>query len=413
MQQPTYISLNDLHPQKRVSSDIEASLFGFLGSAELPKPLAVFEGPIADIYEVSSDVGIYYLTKDRKFLINGDIIDVDREVNLTTLSQKIVDLESSLSLSVSAPNKDIVISSPKEEPLSQVSEQAIVNKTVEEGDPKDAHLALIDRKIAERGASISVADKAETIHHKAVVEPKASHEHSKANFTSEKTPADPEQQAKSDGVAITSGEGFVIFGDQRVPKVGYNIDGARMSPDETAHQISQLYSRAKIRGDGWSVTYPATNETHEVIVFSDPTCGYCKRLHKAIPEINEAGISVTYLMYPRALALGIEHKSARRISATFKKAWCSEDKEAAFDKIYLGGLLASPDCSKLSEWGRKEFPMVEHYFIGQLLDVQGTPSTILPNGKRISGFPGAKRYIKAVKDLLSEDSQSYADKKVK
>ena len=35
-------------------------------------------------------------------------------------------------------------------------------------------------------------------------------------------------------------------------------------------------------------------------IFTDIDCGYCRKLHKEVPELNRLGVAVRYLAYPRA-----------------------------------------------------------------------------------------------------------------
>ena len=49
------------------------------------------------------------------------------------------------------------------------------------------------------------------------------------------------------------------------------------------------------------LNFPSTiEEQHTITLFTDIDCGYCRRFHKQIPELNAKGISVNYIMLPRA-----------------------------------------------------------------------------------------------------------------
>lgn len=48
------------------------------------------------------------------------------------------------------------------------------------------------------------------------------------------------------------------------------------------------------------VIFRGTGETRaEVVVFTDTTCPYCRQLHDEVPRLNELGIEVHYLAFPR------------------------------------------------------------------------------------------------------------------
>ncbi|MBT4929427.1 MAG: DsbC family protein, partial [Cellvibrionales bacterium] len=60
-------------------------------------------------------------------------------------------------------------------------------------------------------------------------------------------------------------------------------------------------------------------------VFTDVDCGYCRKFHQEVPELNAMGIEVRYLAFPRA---GIPSGSYDKIA----KAWCAEDQQDALTK---------------------------------------------------------------------------------
>lgn len=47
------------------------------------------------------------------------------------------------------------------------------------------------------------------------------------------------------------------------------------------------------------LVYKAKDEKHVVTVFTDITCGYCRKLHREMKDYNDLGITVRYLAYPR------------------------------------------------------------------------------------------------------------------
>ncbi|RMF01643.1 MAG: DsbC family protein, partial [Alphaproteobacteria bacterium] len=78
---------------------------------------------------------------------------------------------------------------------------------------------------------------------------------------------------------------------------------------------------------------PADGPTKAVInVFTDVDCGFCRKLHQEMPELNARGIEVRYLAYPRA---GIGSPSYEKIVT----AWCSDDRQAALTALKSGANL--------------------------------------------------------------------------
>lgn len=118
------------------------------------------------------------------------------------------------------------------------------------------------------------------------------------------------------------------------------------------------------------VTFGPENPTHQLLVFTDPDCGYCRRLHEQVDGYAEAGIQINYLAFPRA----------GEGSATYQKlvsVWCAEDQHKAMDIAKTGGSLPKAECDN---------PVADHYRFGQLMGVTGTPALMTFNGTLIPGY---------------------------
>jgi len=49
------------------------------------------------------------------------------------------------------------------------------------------------------------------------------------------------------------------------------------------------------------IIFKPTGDSKAIInVFTDVDCGYCRKLHREVPQLNAMGIEVRYLAYPRA-----------------------------------------------------------------------------------------------------------------
>ena len=125
---------------------------------------------------------------------------------------------------------------------------------------------------------------------------------------------------------------------------------------------------------------PKGKTNHTITVFTDVDCPYCSMLHKEVPKLNEAGIAVRYMMYPRAGAG----------SPTFNKsisAWCNDDQQKAITVAKEGGVVDPKTC---------ENPVQEQFDLGQSIGVTGTPTLVLESGKVLPGYVPAAQLI----DLL-------------
>jgi thiol:disulfide interchange protein DsbC len=141
-------------------------------------------------------------------------------------------------------------------------------------------------------------------------------------------------------------------------------------------------SLAQVRVDGMNkfsdamIVYPAKNEKHVVTVFTDITCGYCRKMHEEMEDYNDKGITVRYLAYPRS---GVKDRSGN-YSQGFKdlrSIWCHEDPEVALTKAKMGSNVAQRICDK---------PIEDEFNFGRQVGVNGTPAVILENGMMLPGY---------------------------
>lgn len=115
---------------------------------------------------------------------------------------------------------------------------------------------------------------------------------------------------------------------------------------------------------------PAGMKKASVTVFTDIDCGYCRKLHKEVPELNRLGIEVRYLAYPRA---GVNSKSYDK----YVSAWCSDNPQLALTKAKLGQELEEKTC---------ENPVAAQYALGNLIGVSGTPAIVFADGTLLPGY---------------------------
>ncbi len=166
----------------------------------------------------------------------------------------------------------------------------------------------------------------------------------------------------------------------------YFIQGKVYSIADTVTDISEK-SLAKLRREGLEkfendmITYKAEDEKYVVNVFTDITCGYCRKMHAEMADYNARGITFRYLAYPRS---GINDRTGG-FSQGYKdlrSIWCNENSAEAMTKAKAGSPVAARIC---------ETSIEEQFNFGRQIGVQGTPAIILPNGMMIPGYqPPAK-----------------------
>ncbi|MGL5392060.1 MAG: bifunctional protein-disulfide isomerase/oxidoreductase DsbC [Shewanella sp.] len=118
------------------------------------------------------------------------------------------------------------------------------------------------------------------------------------------------------------------------------------------------------------LVYKAKNEKHVVTVFTDVSCGYCRKLHNEIAEYNKLGITIRYLAFPRA---GVPSANADEMQSI----WCAKDNLQALNDATNGKSVAKASC---------DAKIAEQYNLGMSLGVNGTPAIILQDGNLIPGY---------------------------
>lgn len=119
-------------------------------------------------------------------------------------------------------------------------------------------------------------------------------------------------------------------------------------------------------------------------VFTDTTCGYCRKLHQEVPAMNQLGIEVRYLAYPRDLPRTAGNSGA---SLQMANVWCSANREQALTQAKQGGETptARKDCKALIN---------EQYQLGQRMGVNGTPAIFGEKGQQLGGYVTAAQAAK-------------------
>jgi thiol:disulfide interchange protein DsbC len=132
------------------------------------------------------------------------------------------------------------------------------------------------------------------------------------------------------------------------------------------------------------IEYKADKEKYVVNIFTDITCGYCRKLHNEMDQYNDLGITVRYLAFPRG---GINSSTYTDMVSV----WCADNKQQAMDNAKAGGTVASKDCKT---------KVADQYAFGQKIGVNGTPNIIMPDGSVIPGYQPPKQLEEALKAIL-------------
>ncbi len=138
----------------------------------------------------------------------------------------------------------------------------------------------------------------------------------------------------SDGKYLIQGD-VIRLGGKELHNIGDNLQASENKKHLAALKNEDL------------IVYPAKGgkAKHVIYVFTDASCPYCHKLHEHLAEINEKGIEVRYIAWPRG----------EQFMPTMEAVWCSADRKAAFNQAVQGVSIPPAQCKN---------PVREQYQLG-------------------------------------------------
>lgn len=170
---------------------------------------------------------------------------------------------------------------------------------------------------------------------------------------------------------IAGGQFLYVSKDGRHVLDGNAIDVANKR-DLTANSraVARRIALDKIGPDKRIVFAPKAPAKikHTVTVFTDIDCPFCRRFHQQVADYNERGIAVEYLFYPLTIHPGADKKA--------EAVWCAKDRNAAFTAAMNGKDTGNATCPN---------PIAELTALAESIGINGTPTTLAPDGSLIAG----------------------------
>ncbi len=142
----------------------------------------------------------------------------------------------------------------------------------------------------------------------------------------------------------------------------------------TEERLQEIRSARKVDINSLPIEYTiqevkGTGE-RKLVIFSDPNCGYCKRLEKELIHINN--VTIYTFLYPIL-------KGSKEISEAI---WCSDDKLKSWNNFMLNGTTPTgKNC---------ESPIDTILKIGKQHGFNSTPTIVFANGKVVPGMISAE-----------------------
>jgi len=154
---------------------------------------------------------------------------------------------------------------------------------------------------------------------------------------------------------------------------GINLTEARLAGIHMG-LINELGEQNMLVYDG------ADDSDRSITVFTDINCGYCRQLHSEIDTLLQAGISVRYLMFPRA---GLESDSRTALESV----WCADNPQEAMTAAKAGEPIVEKEC---------DTPVETHYELAGKVGLRGTPLIYLDNGTALPGYREASVIVEMI-----------------
>lgn len=160
----------------------------------------------------------------------------------------------------------------------------------------------------------------------------------------------------------------------------FSKDQGFVNLTEQQRKTSRRELMAQVADEDTVVFAPKGEVKATIDVFTDVDCPYCRKLHQEVPKLNEMGVKVRYLAFPRK----------GEGSPTFNQMvsiWCAEGeaRQSALTDVKAGAKLPAATCDN---------PVQAQYHLGQDVGVTGTPATVLEDGTLVPGYMPAANMAK-------------------
>ena len=131
------------------------------------------------------------------------------------------------------------------------------------------------------------------------------------------------------------------------------------------------------------IVYGPATAKMTVTVFTDVDCGFCRKFHSQIADVNKAGVRVRYMFFPRT-GPGTESW------AKAEQVWCAADRREALTRAKKGDMVKGKNCGDAA--------VKSQYELGSDLGVDGTPAIFTQNGDYIGGYLTPAELVQAIQE---------------
>lgn len=182
---------------------------------------------------------------------------------------------------------------------------------------------------------------------------------------------------------VVQGQVLYLTGDGRYIIQGDAFDVATHTPLNSV-TLNRLRREAiaKLSTDQM-IRFAPAHPKYTVTVFTDVDCPYCRAFHANMEKLNQLGIAVDYLFWPRT---GLGTPSARKAT----DVWCAADRQAALTRAFEGDTPRIAECNS---------PVAHDFHLGIDLGVDGTPTIIADNGMVLGGYVDPQELLRRLQQV--------------
>lgn len=179
------------------------------------------------------------------------------------------------------------------------------------------------------------------------------------------------ETSTGDLLLVSADGNYIISGD--LHKV--EAKGGVTNLTEQRRSEQRLSAMKEVKDKDLVVFQAKGKEKGEVLVFTDTTCGYCRKFHSEVETMNNMGITVKYAAWPRS---GLASPAGQ----TMTNIWCAGDRSAAMTKAKLTNDSINAPAGKTCD----QHVIQDQINLGFKMGVQGTPAVFLKDGRQVGGY---------------------------
>ena len=328
------------------------------------QPQHINRSPIDGWYTVQKGSIVAYVSEDGRYLLQGDMIDLDLQVNLSEQARTL----SRRELMSSVGDDQAITFSP-----AKVKHRVTVFTDVDCTYCRKLH-SQIDEYLAHgievryllyprNGPASSSWNTSEDVF--------CARDQNQALTAAKLSRGFETQKCSSSAVTdnYSLGRDVGVSGTPAIKGDMIDLD-LQVNLSEQARTLSRRELMSSV-GDDQAITFSPAKVKHRVTVFTDVDCTYCRKLHSQIDEYLAHGIEVRYLLYPR-------NGPASSSWNTSEDVFCARDQNQALTAAKLSRGFETQKCNSSA--------VTDNYSLGRDVGVSGTPAIIFDDGTLLSGY---------------------------